>query len=1288
MSINNKLNSFSNNTNNKNEETKESNLKSNKIKILKNAVNSVITLNKMMNKNINYNAPELENLNSIEKIIKLQEDLKIVASIKQQFEGNQKKMIEKMNKFCLNYYKNKINMKKIFDYCSDNEAEKTYEYNLLTTEKAKEVLKNIYDDVFDFIFLIRNDNKLMMKIIDNCESEGYEDISDFLVNFCYEDSINSTFLQEDMLILVYLLIEKCIIKKMPKEEELKGFNQNDIDIYDKYIKEDILYYIFLSLTRKADIRNYLCSILPEKIIRVENYRSPLSIEIGRITDYLNGLDERKRILAENRNTTLKSSNYKGSSGYLKRLSASSSFLDSKKAMNSNKNKLSSRLTMHIPNIPENFLGFDEEEENNKNKENKNKIKTLLNESNNYFKNKNKSDKNLDCFKDIKLENINKENQTGCEIDIIVLEEECEENDINEEEIFDPFFKNTETTKEYIKNKLREYEECNDKNEIGALDIFSSNTINAMKDYLKHLINDLDSEEVKIEKYSNMIIINSLNASKNIKTTDNFNFLVDTIKTNHQIIIDIITELLNVIKDNLNSLPFFIKCISNSLEFLLNYKYKDNLTLYSKYMIKANFLFGNIIIPVFENPSYNGIITNEIISNLAKENLEIISSIFNMMLSGKLYSIGIDPCMTIFNQFIIEILPTIFEIVQKIEDNFKLPELIKGLTETTKDIDNENREINYNYFEENKDERFYFQSICFSYSNIRNILKSIIKYNSELNKNENKNLINEKNIREKERIDKEKIKKEIIEKNIKHENFFTLIYNKGEKLKKKYKEYIYMSKINFLPSFENKIKSILKDNFRGLNAPRKERLEEEEVLRFKKCLSEVLTYANLIHKEYIPNFIHVKNENYIHDQNLIDLLIKNRMKKKYENIINEEFKNNINENNIINKEEDPDFKTEILPYILLNVKSELGSNSSDDFYQRILYCCSYLQLHIDLLPPEYISDNYKLLFIELIKDTESNIHILRNNILNQFNIKIKGIEKTNMIISNTYQQIKNMEKLKCIEYLYSKLEIASKFDVQYSLKDSIIKNVSYKEDSPKMPLNSLFIPDYRKYENKVEDIINLEEKTNMGEALKNYFKNLKNLIRKENIVKRYSKEDIESICNELENYILVKLYDKLFPLNKTKSDLKFYKKCCRLDFVKPENLIKDKNVVNENLWEASMKYINEINNKFTPADKIKCIAKAFSILQNSITFCSGKNELGVDDTLKPLIYILLKSKPKNIFSNYNYCQLYLDPDLSKKQFGILLTQICMIINIIKDMKYSELIDVSEEQFGKDEEEEEK
>ena len=528
---------------------------------------------------------------------------------------------------------------------------------------------------------------------------------------------------------------------------------------------------------------------------------------------------------------------------------------------------------------------------------------------------------------------------------------------------------------------------------------------------------------------------------------------------------------------------------------------------------------------------------------------------------------------------------------------------------------------------------------------------------------------------------------IIEKIIKNEEFLKRICENQKQPTKIYKEFIYMSNIKFMESFENKIKSILKDNFIGINPPIKENFKEDEVSRFKRCLSEVLTYVNLLHKEYFPNFISVKKENIIHEQDIMELLIRNKKKLKYDNIINDKLcKRENNIDNIFDKEEeDPDFKTKILPYILLHVKSELGSNSSENFYQRILYCCSYIQMHIDLLPLEYVLDNYKLLFIELIKDTESSVNILRNNILNQLNIKIKGIEKTNMIMNNTYQQIKNMEKMRCIEYLYSKLEFPSKFEVKYEF-NGLIKNVKYLENSAKMNLSALYesIPEYRKFEDRVEDIIDFEEKTNMGEALKSYFKNLKALIRKENILKKYSKEDIETICLELENYLLYKLYDRLFPLNQTKYDIKFYKKCCRLGFVEPEHLINDKNTIDKKLCETSMYYINDMDNKCTPSEKIKCMGKAFNILQNSITFSTGKNELGVDDTIKPLIYMILKSKPQKIYSNFKYCQLYLDPDLSKKQYGILLTQICMITDIINDMKYTDLIGITKEQFGEDEE----
>jgi hypothetical protein len=554
--------------------------------------------------------------------------------------------------------------------------------------------------------------------------------------------------------------------------------------------------------------------------------------------------------------------------------------------------------------------------------------------------------------------------------------------------------------------------------------------------------------------------------------------------------------------------------------------------------------------------------------------------------------------------------------------------------------------------------------------------------------EKEKIIEKKNEELIKSIEKKKNIEQLIEINLNNEKFWNIIYSKKDK-----EDFIYMSKMNFKVSFESKIKSILKDNFLGLNPPIEEKFLDEEVLRFKKCLSEMLTYANLIHKEYIPIYIHPKKESYIHNPKIIDLILKNKAKIKYDNIMNEDIYEdiiNINEDNDKKniKKEDPNFKTDILPIILLNIKNELGkSKISDSYYQKMLYCCSYIQLHIDILPSKYIEDNYKVLFGELIMETESNIHILRNNIINQLNMKVKGSEKTNMIISNTFYQIKNMEKLKCIEYLYSKLEINSKFIAIYSVVgNNNIKEVQYVEDTSKSNLINLveYIPDYRKYENGDDDIIDLEEKTHMGDALKNFIKSLKNVIRKENIVKKYSKEDIENICTDLVNYTLIKFYDKLFPLKQSKEDIKFYKKCCRLDFIKPENLIKDKNIVNENMWKTSMKYINEIDNKFTPADKIKCFAKAFSILQNSIAFCSGKNELGVDDTLKPLIYVLLKAKPKNIFSNYKYSLLYLDPDLTKKQYGILLTQIGMIVNIIKDMKHTELIGVTEEQFGKDEE----
>ena len=110
----------------------------------------------------------------------------------------------------------------------------------------------------------------------------------------------------------------------------------------------------------------------------------------------------------------------------------------------------------------------------------------------------------------------------------------------------------------------------------------------------------------------------------------------------------------------------------------------------------------------------------------------------------------------------------------------------------------------------------------------------------------------------------------------------------------------------------------------------------------------------------------------------------------------------------------------------------------------------------------------------------------------------------------------------------------------------------------------------------------------------------------------------------------------------------------------------------------------MDKKYTPVDKIQTFGKAFRILQSFLSFSSGKTEFGIDDTLPLLIYVILKSKPKMINTNFNYCKNYINPELDKKQYGILLMQIGMVIKIITEMKHTDLIGVTEAQFGNDKE----
>ena len=197
--------------------------------------------------------------------------------------------------------------------------------------------------------------------------------------------------------------------------------------------------------------------------------------------------------------------------------------------------------------------------------------------------------------------------------------------------------------------------------------------------------------------------------------------------------------------------------------------------------------------------------------------------------------------------------------------------------------------------------------------------------------------------------------------------------------------------------------------------------------------------------------------------------------------------------------------------------------------------------------------------------------------------------------------------------------------------------------------------------------------------------MQKIINKEKILTNLTNEEFSNVIHGLESIILKKLYQKIYPSIPNPEDIFLQKKCSKLSFLKPSNIIKDKKFINikEKSLEISVQYIKEMENQRSPMDILDLFGKANGFLLNSMEFNSAKSDFGIDDLLPLQIYIIIKAAPKMLNSNYNFCMMYLNKDLMKKQFGNLMTQLGMIMKIIKNMKYTDLNNVTENEFGKDE-----
>ena len=239
----------------------------------------------------------------------------------------------------------------------------------------------------------------------------------------------------------------------------------------------------------------------------------------------------------------------------------------------------------------------------------------------------------------------------------------------------------------------------------------------MKDYIKNI-----SDNIKLSPdiFDTKILKENINNNENITNFYEENYLK-------------LSKYLDIIFDNLlesiNLLPYSIRCICKIISMLIEKKF-PNIKNYQKNAFISKFFIHKLFTIMFLNPEDYALINEFIISTNQKFSLLIISDIIRKFTLGKLFKDErIDGNFTPFNWMFIEKMPKLIELYENIT-NVKLPNFIHKL------INGElNDDYQYNYFEDNKNEVIFHNSICYNIDNIFLLLKNI-KKNQERLLNEN------------------------------------------------------------------------------------------------------------------------------------------------------------------------------------------------------------------------------------------------------------------------------------------------------------------------------------------------------------------------------------------------------------------------------------------------------------------------------------------------------------------------------------------------------------------------
>ena len=858
----------------------------------------------------------------------------------------------------------------------------------------------------------------------------------------------------------------------------------------------------------------------------------------------------------------------------------------------------------------------------------------------------------------------------------------------DEEIYENW--NEKTTKDEPKNKNYN----TDYNIMFGID-FLEDKINKENNLdLKNFYSyELEKINYDPDIFSNKSIIGLLNDKE---YNENLKYIVKTYKDNFIFLKNSIDFFIQLLIDHIDMFPYTLRCICKIISMLLKQKF-PSLINYVRNGFVGKFIFDKFIFPIFclQNTNF---LEPKIFSKNTKACLNEIISILKHANQCLLYNNNIESEKTIFNHYLIEIIPFLNKFYEKLID-VDIPPIFYGLLESFKQNNEENiqnssynirkenkKDVNninknssneeykplYNYFNENKEEILNIQCICFSLDDILFIL-TLIGRNIKAFKHLPDYIFFERSFEfiqpSDYKLDQENTK------NPDRKNFFIIFKEEQNSELKNYKKEKKSQNISF-SSDETDSLSVCK--------------------KFKFCIKKVFKGLNFLNRKdyaYLNMAINSKNfftaiKNILEEHGEFSL-IKSRIPLKwyaeymYNNIDNLDDKYKFNDyieiyNEIYNEETNNLEKLKSIISII-NIRNRMNMICAENTLEKTKKELIHIEEMIEnVITEKFINEENIEVCIQIIDLKNSKNDKKRNSNRNRdiFSKKDKEQESNE---SKNIMPLLIIDSLNCSHNSNKSNNANENSEVKipyhaYNIRDFISKFFDFSSKD-----------DVKIFNEKLKKLISNEitrgNKTNQiykslnmyMDIIKNHLNNPKN---ETEIFKELQNKNPNKILGKIKDYITRQIYKSVYPNIQIEDDKFFSVNVGKLQWITPEHLrIKNINVPHLN---NAISLIKRFDFYKSIKDKLNCIEKIYINIGKEMKFYYGLNAQLYKEEIKLLFcYIVIKSQPYRMISNINYIKCFADDNEINSYLIMLLESSKEFVNNIS-YKY---LNIGKEEFDK-------